>query len=188
MSQLSTSSCFDNNSGRPQSDAGYTNLKTTSNLNGSKISACEVSTAALVAGQIVVDAGAFNSLVVETLTVTGANSTAEPSFVILPGLASTGNTGTAVYAPATDVFTFGTADDSFTWVANTPTSATRRIQFYISSATRVTVTVNGISFGSVGPGVGTVTTPSFNWEGGQLTVVIAAPVAPTTIVRSPVIL
>jgi hypothetical protein len=188
MSQLSTSSCIDNNSGRPQSDAGYNNFKATSNLVGSKISACEVSAGALVVGQVIGDAGAFNSLVVENLTVTGASSTSEPSFVSLLGLAAVGNTGTALYSSASNTFTFGTANDQFTWVVNTPASSTRRIRLYIASATSVTVTVNGVSLGSVGPGAGTFSTPDFNWAGGQLTVVISAAVAPTTLVGEPIIL
>jgi hypothetical protein len=52
----------------------------------------------------------------------------------------------------------------------------------------VTVTVNGVSLGSVGPGAGTFSTPDFNWAGGQLTVVISAAVAPTTLVGEPIIL
>ena len=188
MSQLSTSQCFDNNSGRPPSDAGFTNLKATSGLNGPKISACSVSTGAAVVGELIGDTGAFNSLVVENLTVTGSSSTAEPSFVILPGLAAVGNTGTAVFTSANSTFTFGTAGDSFTWVANTPASSTRHIRFYISSVDSVAVSVNGVSLGSVGPGAGTFSTPNFTWAGGQLTVVLTAPVVATTVVGSPVIL
>ena len=184
---LSSSACVDVSSGRPASDASYSNFKATNNSTGTRINACEVTTAGLVAGTAIVDSGAFTTLTVETLTVTGSNSPAEPSFVILPGLAANSNAGTANFDPATNFFTFTAAGDSFTWIVNTPTSATRRLRFYLSSGS-LTVTVNGVSLGSYGPGVGTFETASFDWSSGQLTVVFTDVAGLATMVNTPVIL
>jgi len=49
MSRINGSSCLDVNSGRPQADANYQNFKVNANTSSSKVSACEVSAAVVMA-------------------------------------------------------------------------------------------------------------------------------------------
>ena len=53
--------------GRPSSDAEFQNLKSGSNITTRRITAQEVASSVVIAGEMVADVGAFNTLNVENL-------------------------------------------------------------------------------------------------------------------------
>lgn len=181
-----SNTCLDVNTGRPQKDAGFQNLKVVDHTATAKIVACEVATASLVvgeltgdigsfnnlvAGDLTVDTGAINNLMVNNLTVTG-NPPVEPSVIILPGLYSTPS-ALAVYDPTLGSYEFTAPGTSFTWTLNVPASNTRAIRFYLLAPLNVDVQVNSVSLGTFNS-VGINTTPTFVWAGGALTIVFTA--------------
>jgi hypothetical protein len=172
MSQLNSSSCVNVNTGRPQQDAGYHNFSVSSGSAVQKGSFCEASIAAAVVGELIADTGAFNSLVVDSLTVTGLSS-AEPSVVTLPWQIAVLDGATAVNY----VYSAPPAA-TITWTLNVPASTTRAIRFAFTGTANDThfldITVNGIDVGTVtatGAAPNLVDTSLFNWPGGSMVVV-----------------
>jgi len=176
MSQLNSGVCLDLGSGRPQNDAAYQNFKAANHSGGAKLFACEVSTAAAVVGELIADTGAFNTLTVENLTVTGPSS-GEPSVVSLPSLLAVAS-GTAAYTVGTRTYDLLGVGDSFSWTLNVPASSSRVIKFNAGAGAGLLfdVTVNGVSVPLAAAYTASAvnSTSPFIWGGGSMTVVFTS--------------
>ena len=165
-------------SGRPPQDAAVQNFKSYSTLIGNQTSGQEASFGGAVIGDLIVDNGAFNNLVVDTLTVTGASPTSEPSSVTLQPFIAVAGADASVVLSGYPEFKFTTnLTDTITWAdVNVPASTTRAIRIYTAGAasSALEVLVNGVSVGTLDTvSAGLYTTPTFDWPGGAMTVVIS---------------
>lgn len=170
--------------GRPSSDAEFQNLKSGSNITTRRITAQEVASSVVIAGEMVADVGAFNTLNVENLTVTNSNALTEilsGHHVILPlalgTLSATGATYTSTSAPQVALVTPG----QISWTAYVPNSGTQR-QIRVATVAALAagvleVLVNGTTLAIGGANILNTTqahdTASFSWTvGGPMTVVV----------------
>jgi len=171
MSRINGSSCLDQGNGIPQRDAAYQHLKSNASIATSKVAACELTGAIVVASDLAANTGSFVDLVADNLTVnnltvtncTGCGSGGSgfvPSYIILEPLAATyGNAvlggAPALYVnggyPANYDFEQGlspTRDCTVSWTLNVPASNTRYISFEYTSSngptTDLKITVNGV--------------------------------------------
>lgn len=188
MSQLNSGVCLDIGSGRPQNDAAYQNFKAANHSGAAKLFSCEISTAAAVVGELIADTGAFNSLTVENLTVTGP-SPSEPSVVSLPSLLAVAG-GTATYTVSTFTYDFTALGDTFTWTLNVPASDSRVIKFNAGvGAGPIDITVNGVAVplaAAYTPSAVNSTSP-FIWGGGSMTIVFTSGAAAASVIGDPLV-
>jgi hypothetical protein len=172
--------------GRPSTDAEFQNLKSASTITTRKLTAQEVASSAVIAGEVVADVGAFNTLNVENLTVTNSNALNEilsGSHVILPlalgTLSATGATYTSTTAPQVALVT--PAGSEISWTVYVPNSGTQR-QVRVATvaalpAGELEVVVNGTTLAIGATPITNTTqaydTSAFNWTvGGPMTVVV----------------
>lgn len=170
--------------GRPSTDAEFQNLKSGSNITTRRITAQEVSSSAVIAGEVVADVGAFNTLNVENLTV--MNEVLANSHVILPLMLGTLSNNGATYN-STPILRVVLGNPSpvipgqISWTAYVPNSGVQRhIRFAIldpSTLTNLEVVVNGTTI-AINPTIIAHTgyafdTSPFDWTvSGTMTVVI----------------
>jgi len=171
--------------GRPSSDAEFQNLKSGSIITTRRITAQEVASSVVIAGEMVADVGAFNTLNVENLTVTNSNALNEivsGSHVMLPLVLGTlGATATYNSTVAPRV-ALTASPDQISWTVHVPNSGTQR-QIRVATlaplpAGELEVLVNGttLAIGAATPILNTLQaydTAAFHWTvGGPMTVVV----------------
>lgn len=173
MSQLNRN-YVDYSNGMPPQDLSLRNFKTTANTVSNRFAGRELQVAGLVAGDVVVDQGSFNTLVVSDLIVTGASQIVPETYTILPNpVAVLGFVSPAVANPTYTYprITFSAVAQTATWTLQIPASTTRKLVFDCFDTVAFTVTVNGTLIGTI-TGSGVKTTSAFDWPGGLMTVVL----------------
>lgn len=133
--------------GRPSQDAEFQNLQTGSTVATRRLVAGDVSSAAVVAGEVIADVGAFNTLNVENLTVTNSNALNEVNSsdvvnvpIILFTNGNESNVATAQYSGPPNkanihVSTAPEVSDVVHWTVYVPNSGTqRRVRVHLDAA------------------------------------------------------
>ena len=176
--------------GRPPQDAQFQNLKSVSTLVASKLTAHEVNSNIVIAGEIVADAGSVNNLTVENLTVVNSNSLIPfPGFVALP-LSVASLAGVAVYSAvaAPQIALPNVVADTASWSVYVPAAATQ-VRIYVPlkaalGSDTLVVSINGVSYpiaaaGSLKSQTSFVYyTAAFDWlSGAIMDVIISSSVA-----------